>query len=479
MRKVVILGGSFDPIHSGHLEIAKKTKEFLNADEVWFLVAKNPRWKSDFTDAKIRLDMINLAIQDIPNMKICTIELEDLSSSVTYTIDTARTLKNTYPDYKFYFIIGSDQLEKLHLWKDVDELSSIFQFVLVTRPDININYENIKKYKVIESNVLGPNISSTNIRLGVQKDSLDSVYKYIKVNGLYLEMQLRLALSKNRYEHSLNVAKLASEIALKNNLDPKKAYIAGLLHDCAKELSSSETISMMKKYYPNELNHSSKVFHQFLAPIIARERYGIEDDEIHLAMKYHATSSSEITDLGKIIYSADKIEPSRGYPSDDLIALCYKNYLFGYFKILEGNIKYLYDCDNLKTIDVLSDNAKEKAIQDKKMAVLKLIINSIKSFNGNNITLIDARIERSSKSFIVICEGITEQQCEEISRGIKNDLAYVEYEVKSIENKDDSKWLIVDANDVTIHIVNQDIRGTNEIEKMYSDMPLLDEKKLI
>lgn len=479
MKKVVILGGSFDPIHDGHLSIAKKTKEYLKANEIWLLVAKNPRWKSDFTDASIRLEMIKLAIKGSKDIKICTTELEDTLSEVTYTIDTALTLQYAYPDYKFYFIIGSDQLAQLHLWKNIEELANIFQFVLVTRPGVTNNQENIDKFKIIVSDVIGPDVSSTNIRLGKQIDGIEAVNSYIKENGLYLDEQLKASLSEKRYLHSINVANLAKQIASKNHLNQKKAYIAGILHDCAKEISKTDTLDMMKKYFPNDLNHSVNVYHQFLGTIIAKEKYGITDEEILEAIKYHATSSNEISNLGKVIYCADKIDPSRGYDSNALIDLCIKNYEFGYYKILEDNIKYIEMDTQTKNFDELSNKALEKALREKEMSALKIVVKSLDGRKGNNIVVIDVQNKCSYTNYIVICDGSNDRQCAALCHGVEDDLENVGYNINRIEGKNGSTWYLVDAYDIIVHIFNVSERKKYNIEKMHADMPLIDIETLI
>ena len=109
--KIGIFGGSFDPIHSGHIEVARQAYALLNLDEVWFLPSsKTPLKDRNLTDNEDRKHMIALSIQNIPYFSLCTIEME--REGISYTIDTVLELKRLYPDYDFYWIIGNDQLKR-------------------------------------------------------------------------------------------------------------------------------------------------------------------------------------------------------------------------------------------------------------------------------------------------------------------------------------------------------------------------------
>ena len=85
--KTIIFGGSFDPIHNGHIKLAKKALEVINADRVIFMVAKNPRWKSKRTDDEHRYNMLQIALKDYPSFIVSRIEL-DSNVEVNYTYDT-------------------------------------------------------------------------------------------------------------------------------------------------------------------------------------------------------------------------------------------------------------------------------------------------------------------------------------------------------------------------------------------------------
>ncbi|HHV12240.1 MAG TPA: nicotinate-nucleotide adenylyltransferase [Clostridiales bacterium] len=116
MKKIGIMGGTFNPIHFGHLFLAENAYEQLGLDRVLFIPSKNPPHKSkpeDITEQQ-RVDMIQLAIKGNPHFELSTIELE--RGGITYTADTMTILKGQNPDTDYYFIVGADSLFQMHQW---------------------------------------------------------------------------------------------------------------------------------------------------------------------------------------------------------------------------------------------------------------------------------------------------------------------------------------------------------------------------
>jgi nicotinate-nucleotide adenylyltransferase len=342
MKNVLIIGGSFDPIHNGHLQIALKAQQRLKADEVWFLLAKQPRWKKLSTPQNDRIKMLKMAIKDYSQFKYSDFEIKNTKpKEINYTINTAKKFKKLYSDYNFFYLIGTDQLEKLGQWEQIEELSKIFKFVLANRPGYQIVKSNISKYNVIELGFEGPLVSSTLIRNFLSKDAPANVLSYIAEKGLYLENKLKIDLSELRYDHTLRVTKLAVKIARSNKQDIHKAYIAAMLHDCAKDLPKQTQLEIMQSYFADELESSPQIYHQFSGTIIAQSSYNITNQEILKAIKYHATASNNMSKLDKIIYCADKLEPGRDLEAARLVELCKKDINLGFKEVLAKNYEYL------------------------------------------------------------------------------------------------------------------------------------------
>ena len=131
-----------------------------------------------------------------------------------------------------------------------------------------------------------------------------------------LKKKLSRNLSERRYEHTLGVAYTAACLAMRFGADPLKAEIAGLLHDCAKEFSEKELLKLGEKYgyhFEDYELEAPQVLHAVIGPYIAKDKYGVDDPEILAAIRWHTTGKGDMTLLEKIVYLADKIEPSRNY----------------------------------------------------------------------------------------------------------------------------------------------------------------------
>ncbi|BAM47216.1 nicotinate-nucleotide adenylyltransferase [Amphibacillus xylanus] len=186
MKKIGLLGGTFDPPHIGHLTMAEEAYEKLNLDEVWFIPSAEPPHKEQAKVSAVdRLLMLKVALEPVNYFKINTIELERQGKSYTY--DTIQALKEQYPTYQFYFIIGADMVEYLPNWYKIDQLIELVQFVGVKRPD----YQLDTSYPVIILDTPGLDISSTMIRERLKLNRSvrylipERVLSLIKEKGLY------------------------------------------------------------------------------------------------------------------------------------------------------------------------------------------------------------------------------------------------------------------------------------------------------
>ena len=168
-----------------------------------------------------------------------------------------------------------------------------------------------------------------------------SVRDYIEKHELYYMAGLKKRLSSHRYAHSLEVARLAYRIALENKIErPWRLYIAGLLHDIAKEQGEKVSKMIMKREYPCFLSLPPWTYHQFIGGLLAEREYRIQDKEILDAIACHATGKENMSPLDMILYASDKIEPTRGYDSRGYIKSCVKDYEKGFRIVLEANMEY-------------------------------------------------------------------------------------------------------------------------------------------
>lgn len=341
---IIIFGGTFDPVHNGHIRIAAFASKKLEA-KVIFVPNKAPRWKEPLTDIKHRLNMLKLALKKADfDYEISDYEINK-SDEINYSIDTVRYFRRIYPNDKLYFLMGADQVNKFHDWKDALELSQIVTIAFVNRPNFELNQENIAKYKMLNLNFLeSGDVSSNEIRLLKNLDLNDEVIRYIEDNNLYFIKKIGEYITKKRLNHSIQVARLAYKIAVVNNLEnPERYYIAAILHDVGKSSSSDsdDAISFMNEHYPEYADLPRFAYHQFIGEYIARHDFEIDDEEILEAIKFHCTGNSNMKKIGMVVYASDKIEPTREFDSTWLINSCLKDYYQGFIDVLIDNKKYL------------------------------------------------------------------------------------------------------------------------------------------
>lgn len=189
-----IFGGTFDPVHLGHLIIAETACTELRLESVLFVPAPNPPHKNNeqLTPVSHRVAMLQLALADNPRFTLSTIELERPGPS--YTVDTLRTLK-TLPEYReaeFHLIIGADSLLDLHKWRAPEAIVQLAELAVYPRSKdapVLAAESVIKSYHLLGGCLLG--ISSSDVRHKIKNNSSirylvpDAVREYIQARGLY------------------------------------------------------------------------------------------------------------------------------------------------------------------------------------------------------------------------------------------------------------------------------------------------------
>lgn len=186
--KIGILGGTFNPIHIGHLILAEEAREKLQLDKVIFVPAYLPPHKdnSDIASAQHRYEMVDLAIKTNKHFSVSEIEIKRDGRS--YTIDTVNEFKELYPSDELYFIIGSDLLNYLDGWKDLDQVRKLVKFIVATRPGYPL--EKIPA-KICTLAIRAVDVSAFEVRRCIKQGRSfrylvpEAVYDYIKKQGLY------------------------------------------------------------------------------------------------------------------------------------------------------------------------------------------------------------------------------------------------------------------------------------------------------
>ena len=191
-KKIGILGGTFDPVHLGHLVLAEQVKERLKLDQVIFIPClRSPhKTRQKLSPATDRLRMIQLALQGNSSFAVSDIELK--RKGLSYTVDTLKDLKNLYPNSRIYFLTGSDVVDELGTWKDPQRLYRLAKVVIAIRPGFDeFDHRNRFAQKSIVVPITGIDVSSSEIRRRVKTGKSmkylvpSGVEDYIRKKKLY------------------------------------------------------------------------------------------------------------------------------------------------------------------------------------------------------------------------------------------------------------------------------------------------------
>ncbi len=200
MKKVGVMGGTFNPIHKGHLAVAQRAQEQYALDEVIFMPCKTPYMKSGqrIECGSVRAEMTALAIRDIPCFTLSLIEMEQTGN--TYTYKTMEFLKKEHPDTDYYFILGADNLFQIEEWVYPERIFACCHILAAVReekntPDMEIQADLLKKKYGASIHLIKMermDISASAIRKKISMgesiagDVPEAVRNYIEKNRLYL-----------------------------------------------------------------------------------------------------------------------------------------------------------------------------------------------------------------------------------------------------------------------------------------------------
>lgn len=351
-RRIGIMGGTFDPIHYGHLMLAEQIKNSFYLDEILFIPVGRPYHKQNTlgANAKARLKMTTLAVQDNPSFSVSDIEVK--REMPTYTVDTIKTLKSgVLSQDEIFFITGADAIYYLDQWKDFDHLKTMVTFIGATRPGVEMSVLHEKVEYLVSCGarvelctISALAISSTEIRERIQTEKTvkyllpDAVVDYIEKKGLYkshhpkydsLKKLMKTSLSKYRYNHSINTSKICRKLAHIHGENIEYAELAGLCHDYMKELDNSSSLELIEKYKIEKdfciINNPNLAHGEIAAEVLCEEGL-ITEIEILNAIRWHTYGHETMAKLDKIVFIADVIEPSRSFEGIERIRhLAYQN----------------------------------------------------------------------------------------------------------------------------------------------------------
>ncbi len=392
MKKIGILGGTFNPIHNGHIAIAKAAVRQYELDEIWLMPTGDSPHKevADQVSRLDRLRMTAIAAKSIPGAKVCTWETERSQKSYSYI--TLRRFTAAMPDAAFYFIIGQDSLETFSDWVHPEIISHCATILAAPRggddgktaeeaaaqmepyfQDLRSRYAG--SFEAIDTRAR--RVSSTEIREAVRSGQPvihltdHDVATYIKEHHLYetpasydfpvMQKKLEDKLKPARYLHSLGVMDTCCALAARWQYPVETARCAGLLHDCAKYMSNAKMLEFAQKkridITPAEIA-SPHLIHAKLGAYLAEQEYGITDPEILQAIRVHTTGNPVMGLLDKILFVADYIEPNRAKAPrlNEIRQIAFWDLELACMMILEDTIAYLKE--NNSAIDLTTEETR-------------------------------------------------------------------------------------------------------------------------
>ena len=333
--RIGIFGGSFDPVHKEHVHFVRAAIDCLRLDKVFVMPAHTPPHKpyrvlSSDTD---RLEMCRLAFSQLPQVEISDYEI--MQGGTSYTYLTCRHFRTLFPDAEIFFLVGTDMLRNFPTWRNPQSIVEDVTIAVCGRNDTDgwweveqrIFTEKFgKPFARVDYN--GEDVASTKIRVlagaGMRLTDFleEKTAEYIREKGLYKIPNADKALELEKPErqaHSIRVANLAAARALKLKILERQAIAAALFHDCAKNLSPDSPY--LKGFTPPDIwgEVPKSVWHQYAGAFVAEHVFGVTDEDVLNAVRYHTSGRPNMSELEKLIFLADMLEEERCYEGVDML----------------------------------------------------------------------------------------------------------------------------------------------------------------
>ena len=343
MERIGIFGGTFNPVHIGHIQAAKQALTALHLDRVLLIpdhIAPHKELPTGSPTPQQRLDMLRIAVQDCPGLEISDIELR--REGVSYTYLTIQELKRLYPHDQLVLLMGTDMFTSFDSWRNPEEILKNASLGVFCRGDkkekqaIAAQKERMEamgaQVELAHNDVIA--ISSTQMRRLLAFRCAGSflpegVLEYIREYCLYntraqwknlpmeaLEPIVLSLLNPNRVAHVLGCRDTAVALAKRWGADETDAARAGILHDITKAIDGPLQLTLCEAYgkiLDDFSRKYPKTLHAITGSLVAERIFG-ENKAVVDAIAYHTTGKADMNLLEMIIYVADYMEPNRDFP---------------------------------------------------------------------------------------------------------------------------------------------------------------------
>lgn len=343
--KIGIFGGTFAPVHNGHINIAKSAIAQLGLDKLIVMPNGLPPHKECVLDKNDRFAIAELAFGDIPTVEISDYEIK--KGGANYSYETLEYLSSVYPLAELYFVIGGDSLRDFRFWKNPKKIASLATLVVAERGS-KMPAEDLQKLKddysakILFLDFQPISVSSTDLRVRYRfgDDNLEYLPKkvdgYIKQRGLFADSVnkvqiLKTLLTEKRFLHTKSVVEAGVDFARANGISEEKVFLGCLLHDCGKNISEDKWLDYG---FSNQDELLPPILHSGLGVLVAQKDFGVNDAEILDAIRFHTTAKPQMSPLAMLVFVADKAEKTRKYDTSEYYSLALTDLEKAFKKVL-------------------------------------------------------------------------------------------------------------------------------------------------
>ncbi len=498
--KIGIFGGSFDPVHIEHIRLAESAIETLALDKLLIMPAYAPPHKKTkrLTEDVYRLEMCRLAFSHLEKVEVSDYEIVKKGTSYTYL--TCRHFKEKYPSAQLFWLVGTDMLRDFPTWKNTQSILTDCTLAVCARNEKNdwVEQENEKFFskfgkKFVTINYCGKDLSSTKLRVlagaGIDLTPYtgEKVARFVLEKRLYEIENANKALkneSPDRARHSVRVAITAAERATALRVDERQAICAALFHDCAKNLKDESVLKGFR--FRKEWGEiPSPVLHQYTGAYLARTAFGVRDEKVLDAIRYHTSGKPKMTALGKLIFLADMVEEERRYEGVERLRTlfyekqkgaqgldeCLREALKETILFLQKKDADIYPLTKKAYQYYKKDETEEDMENNTTSKQLALAVcNALADKRGKDIVCLYVREKTDLCDYFVLASGSNAPQIkamgERVEELIEKDLGLTPSRTEGVR---DGRWGVLDYGDVIVHIFNDETRLFYHLERLWAD----------
>ena len=355
---ILLYGGSFNPVHKEHVALAKAAVKKFRPDKLIVIPTAISPHKSGglMASAEDRLNMCRLAFSSIPCAEVSDFEIA--SGGVSYSYITCEHFRELYPQADIYFLMGGDMLASFPSWRNPERILACVTIAAGARESAKelkksrSEVERAFSVKVERVHYTGAKVSSTRVRalacLGEDTGAyvLPAVRQYISDKALYLNANLAKAKElekKSRWAHSVRVAAMCAENAKRARLSEEQAITMAALHDVTQNLPKDSPY--LNDFAPPQ-GVPSPVMHQYSGAYVAQKFFGLNDENLLNAIRYHTSGRAGMSDAEMLLYLCDMLEEDRDFEGvEELRDIFYSSDLaHAMLAALEHQITYLNAC---------------------------------------------------------------------------------------------------------------------------------------